>query len=129
MARRGGIVERRIKAQAGDDGDRHGQCDAPREQAKGGVAAVGDRDNRAIGPPTPHDKQELPRPIGERFMPFARCGIGAFGGGEGGQERECPSAQRAPGFTHGIGASSISETQRSPVALTKWLWLERTASR
>jgi hypothetical protein len=32
-------------------------------------------------------------------------------------------------WAQGMGANSIMEIQRRPEALTKWLWLERTASR
>jgi hypothetical protein len=30
---------------------------------------------------------------------------------------------------HGIGGNSMTKSQRNPLALTKWPWLERTGSR
>ena len=62
------------------------------EQVDGGEAAVGDRDDAALGQPARRLQQNLPAPIGQLLVPLlALAGI-AFGRRQDGQERQCPDA-------------------------------------
>ena len=123
-AGRGGRVERGVEPQARDDGDGRAPGATGGEELQRGVGAVGHGDDGALRPPTAHHEQQLARPVRQRLVPSPRSRSYRS---EGASAVRTGSAHVRP--AQGIGTRSIRQTQRSPLALTKWLWLERTGSR
>ena len=71
-------------------------------------------------------QQHLPGPVGQPLVPPAPLPRAPLRRRQHGQERQRPGPPRP---AQGTGTTSMRESQRRPLALTKWPWLERTGSR
>jgi hypothetical protein len=127
-----------IEAQPGDDAD----VAAHRgEEFQRCEAAVADHDDAPLGQPAAQLPQHLSAPVEQRLVPLAALAVKPLGRRRHGQERQpliWHSSRYAAGTlasfaqvrpASGMGASSISDSQHRPEALTKWLCEERTGAR
>src|SRR5215217_6567353 len=96
----GRIVERCVQAQAGNERHRLGQeTPAACKESEASLSGIGHRNDLSLGPPTPHHKERLTRPVGYLLVLLAALGSIALGGGEDAQERQCPYTS-GPGHGH-----------------------------
>ena len=87
-------------------------------------AAVGDKDEQTVGQPAFGLQDRLPRPVGQRLVPLA---VLLAPPRRWGETVRNGSAQCRPDQL--IGTTTISESQRSPLVLTKCPFEDRTGSR
>jgi hypothetical protein len=127
-ARRRWSAQMRIQSQPGHEG---GHRTNGSQELKRCISSVPHDHQLSLREPAVDQAHELSRPGGDRLVPSAalhsrapRCTAERS---EGASAVRKGSAHTRP--AQGMGTSTIRQTQRSPLTLTKWLWLERTGSR
>ena len=118
------LIEGGIQPQAGDEGDRLSQRLAKMQQLQDGVAAVSQERQGAVGQPAAQLEDELAGSSGEFLGCLPLSQVIVLRGGQGGRAGKAQTR-----WAQGMGVNHIRQTQRRPLALTKWLALEATASR
>jgi hypothetical protein len=106
------------------DWQKHGLSLPKGGAVQGGIAAVPDPNQSSLGEPASHLQEHLPGPIGQLLVGLAPFLMITLRGSQHREKRQGPDPTGP-----GMGTSNIKHSQRRPLALTKWLWLERTGSR
>jgi hypothetical protein len=120
--RRRGREQARVEPQPGD----HADAPARRvEQLEDGGAAVGHGHDPAVRQPSGHLEERLPGPVGQPLV--APAPLSRAHRSDGASTVRKGSARARP--AQGTGTTSMRESQRSPLASTKWPCEERTGSR
>ena len=120
----GSIQPQAGDVQAGDEGDRLSQRLAKMQQLEDGIAAVFQEHQGAVGQPAAQLEDELAGPAGEFLGCLPPSQVIALRGA-----RTVRAGKAQTRWAQGMGVSHIRQTQRRPLALTRWLELEATASR
>src|SRR5215213_5494597 len=111
----GRIVERCVQSQAGNERHRLGQ-EAPAACREPEASVSGHRNDLTLGPPAPHQKECLTRPVGYLLVVLAPFGGVALGRSQDAQEWQCPHASR-PGHRHQKHQAHPPEAARFDEAL------------
>src|SRR5215217_6412126 len=113
----GRIVERCVQSQAGNERHRLGQeAPAACKEPEASVSGIGHRNDLTLGPPAPHQKECLTRPVGYLLVVLAPFGGVALGRSQDAQEWQCPHASR-PGHRHQKHQAHPPEAARFDEAL------------
>src|ERR1700712_3493218 len=120
-ARRSRRKQAGVNPQSGDQADVTTKC---LDQVKGGEAGVGDNNQATIWQPTLGLQNDLTRPINHLLC---RRLCSSFQRLDGARTVRNGKAQRR--FAQGMGTMTMRDSQRRPLALTKWPREERTGSR
>ena len=125
LAGRGRIMEDRIQAQPGQEGDGWFQALAGGQQLQGGVGAVPDDHQLPVGEPATQKAQHLARPVRDRLVAAAAGLVVALGRGPHGQEGQGPHPvgpgdldqqhQADPAQSLGLDEVAVGGAHRVPV--------------
>ena len=117
------LIERRIQAQACDDGEAAAPQGMQEEQRR--EAAVGHEDEVAARQPAAGLQGELPAEVQQRLVPASLREVVSLGGDEGGQERKRPHAfcpgnggeqhQAHPTQSAGLDEMTVRRAHRIPI--------------